>query len=111
MNMTYETLLLLSPELGSEGSKEVLDKLTGIIERDDGLILKNDDWGIKELAYAVRKQSRGHYVRLEYSLPPDKVSELERNIRNTDGIFKFLTVKLEQKAESDIDSKTGTKED
>lgn len=96
MNMTYETLLLLSPELGSEGSSEVLENLSGIIERDGGLILKNDDWGIKELAYPVRKQTRGHYVRLEYSLPPGKVSEFERNIRNADGIFKFITVKLEQ---------------
>lgn len=104
MNMTYETLLLLSPELGSEGGKEVLDNLTGIIDRDGGQILKNDDWGVKELAYPVRKQTRGHYVRLEYSLPPGKVSEFERNIRNTDGIFKFLTVKLEQKAEPGAES-------
>jgi len=103
MNMTYETLLLLSPELGSEGSKEVLDTLAGIIDRDGGQILKNDDWGIKELAYPVKKQTRGHYVRLEYSLPPDKVSELERNIRNADGIYKFLTVKLEQKTEAKED--------
>jgi small subunit ribosomal protein S6 len=103
MNMIYETLLLLSPELGSEGSKEVLDTMTGIIDRDGGQILKNDDWGIKELAYPVKKQTRGHYVRLEYSLPPDKVSELERNIRNADGIYKFLTVKLEQKTEAKED--------
>ncbi|MFP4084821.1 MAG: 30S ribosomal protein S6 [Desulfonatronovibrio sp.] len=107
MNMTYETLLMLSPELGSEGSKEVLDSLNGIITRDQGQIIKQDDWGIKELAYPVRKQSRGHYVRLEYSLPPSKVSELERNIRNTDGIYKFLTVKLEPKAEP----KAGTEEE
>lgn len=99
MNAMYETLLLLNPELGSEGSKEVLDSLSGIIDRDGGRIVENDDWGIKELAYPVRKQTRGHYVRLEYSLPGNKVSELERNIRNQDGIFKFLTVKLEQEAE------------
>ncbi|MCA1743481.1 MAG: 30S ribosomal protein S6 [Desulfonatronovibrio sp.] len=100
MNANYETLLLLSPELGSEGSKEVMDMLAGIIQRDGGQIDKNDDWGIKELAYPVRKLTRGHYIRLEYSLAPDKVSELERNIRNADGIYKFLTVKLEPKTES-----------
>ncbi|WP_028574847.1 30S ribosomal protein S6 [Desulfonatronovibrio hydrogenovorans] len=100
MNATYETLLLLSPELGSEGSKELVETLSGIIDRDGGQVVENDDWGIKELAYPVRKQTRGHYVRLEYSLPADKVAELERNIRNADGIFKFLTVKLEQKTES-----------
>ncbi|WP_045216649.1 30S ribosomal protein S6 [Desulfonatronovibrio magnus] len=110
MNMTYETLLLLSPELGSEGSKEVVDTLTGIIDRDGGQSITIDDWGIKELAYPVRKQVRGQYIRMEYTLPGDKVNELERNIRNADGIFKFLTVKLDPKAKAKAEQKTESKE-
>ncbi|MFW6005532.1 MAG: 30S ribosomal protein S6 [Desulfonatronovibrionaceae bacterium] len=100
MNAVYETLFLLSPDLGTEESREITDAMTGIIARDGGESLEVDDWGIRELAYPVRKQTRGHYIRLEYSLPPAKVSELERNIRNADGIFKFLTVKLDKKAGS-----------
>ena len=111
MKMTYETLLLLSSELGSEGTNEVLDTLAGIINRDGGEVLKQDDWGNKELAYPVRKQTRGHYVRLEYSLPRDKVSEFERNIRNTDGIFKFLTVKIEPDSDAGAEPKKEAKEE
>ncbi len=94
MLQTYETLLLMSPELASEARQELLDNLSGIIERDGGNVLIVDDWGMRELAYPVQKTMRGYYTRLEFALPGEAITELERNIRIADGIFKFLTVKL-----------------
>ena len=94
MANSYETLVLLSPELAEENRKELLDTLTGIVEREGGTMVETDDWGIRTLAYPVRKLTRGHYVRLVYDAPGALITELERNIRITDGIFKFVTVKL-----------------
>ncbi len=93
----YETLLLFSPELASENLQEILETLKGVVEREQGNTLTLDDWGMRDLAYMVRKQTRGHYVRLEYALPPAGVAELERIVRITDGILKFVTVKLADK--------------
>lgn len=93
----YETLLLFSPELASENLQEILENLKGVVEREQGSILTLDDWGMRDLAYMVRKQTRGHYVRLEYALPPAGVAELERIVRITDGILKFVSVKLADK--------------
>ncbi len=93
----YETLLLFSPELASDARQEILDNLTGIIEREEGKPLTVDDWGMRDLSYIVRKQARGHYVRLEYAAPAKTIAELERIIRITDGIMKFVTVKLADK--------------
>jgi small subunit ribosomal protein S6 len=90
----YETLLLLSPELAAETRQQLLTNLTGIIPREQGTVLAVDDWGMRDLAYPVRKQMRGNYVRLEYAAMGNAVAELERNIRIADGIFKFVTVKL-----------------
>ena len=90
----YEMLLLLSPELNAESKKTVIDNLVAITEREQGSMLAVDDWGTKDLAYPVRKQVRGQYVRLEFAAPGKAVAELERNVRITDGIFKFVTVKL-----------------
>ncbi|MBC18127.1 30S ribosomal protein S6 [Pseudodesulfovibrio profundus] len=90
----YETLVLLSPELAEENRKEILDNLTSIVEREGGKMVETDDWGMRLLAYPVQKQTRGYYVRLVYDAPGALVAELERNIRFTDGIFKFMTVKL-----------------
>ncbi len=94
MANNYETLVLLSPELAEEDRRGLLDGLTGIIEREGGKMVETDDWGMRQLAYPVRKQTRGYYVRLVFEAPGALVAELERNIRITDGIFKFMTVKL-----------------
>ncbi|WP_243313059.1 30S ribosomal protein S6 [Fundidesulfovibrio agrisoli] len=95
----YETLLLLSPELNAESKKELIESLSGLIVRQEGTMLTVDDWGTKELAYPVRKQVRGQYVRMEFAAPGAAVAELERIVRITDGIYKFVTVKLADKFE------------
>lgn len=90
----FETLLLLSPELTNDERESLLNSLTAIIAREGGNIIEVDQWGMRELAYPVRKVMRGFYVRLVYAGPPQLVAELERNIRINDNIYKFLTVKL-----------------
>lgn len=94
----FETLLLLSPELSAENREGILAALGGVIEREKGVVEEVDQWGMRDLAYPVRKQMRGYYVRLVYNGPAALVAELERNIRITDGIFKFVTVKLADEA-------------
>lgn len=95
----YEMLLLLSPELNTEGKKTLIDSLVAIIDREQGSVLTIDDWGTKDLAYPVRKHIRGQYVRLEFAAPGTAVAELERIVRIADDIYKFVTVKLADKFE------------
>lgn len=90
----YEELLLLSPELGTDECREIINNLSAVVEREGGNVLKIDDWGVKDTAYPVRKFNRGRYIRMEMSMPGKAVAELERNVRIADGVFKFITVKL-----------------
>ncbi len=99
----FETLLLLSPELTIEERENALSAITNVIEREGGKIENADHWGMRDLAYPVQKQMRGYYVRYEYMAPAALIAELERIIRiNRDsyGIFKFITVKLEDEKKS-----------
>lgn len=98
----FETLLLLSPELSAEMRDGIITQITGIITREGGAVAEVDPWGMRDLAYPVRKQMRGFYVRLEYSGPAALVAELERNIRITDGIYKFVTVRLAEDAAEEV---------
>jgi small subunit ribosomal protein S6 len=100
MKHKYETLLLFDPELSVENRKEIQDNLAAVIDRDGGRVLEVDEWGMRDLAYPVRKVSRGFYTRLEFVLGAEFTAELERNIRIADGIFKFLTVKLADNADA-----------
>ncbi len=92
----FETLLLFSPELSADSREGLLKNIVDIIERESGKIEKIDQWGMRDLAYPVKKQMRGFYVLLVYEGPARLVAELERNLRITEGIYKFLTVRLDE---------------
>ena len=79
--------------------QEIVGNLSAVIEREGGTVVKVDDWGVKDTAYPVRKFTRGRYIRMEMDLPGRAVAELERNVRITEGIFKFITVRLAETAE------------
>ncbi|MBQ4132660.1 MAG: 30S ribosomal protein S6 [Desulfovibrionaceae bacterium] len=98
----FETLVLISPELPVEARDAALEKIKGVIERSEGQIAEVDVWGMRDLAYPVRKLQRGYYVRFEYCGPGAIVAELERNLRITEGILKFLTVKLDDEVEGGV---------
>lgn len=98
----FETLLLISPELPVEAREAALTNLKGVIEREQGVITETDVWGMRDLAYPVQKQQRGFYVRLEYDAPAELIAEFERNIRLTEGVLKFITVKLADEDEGGL---------
>lgn len=95
MHRKFETLVLFSPDLGTENRQEVLDGLDGFVRNNAGEMVEVDDWGTRDLAYPVKKHTRGRYIRLVYGINGSYVAELERRIRITDGILKFITVKLD----------------
>jgi small subunit ribosomal protein S6 len=89
----YETLTVLHPDLGEAGSKDMAGRLRGILEAGRAEIKKVDEWGIRELAYSIRKQRRGIYVLLEYKAEPQAVAELERQLKLNDQVLRFITVR------------------
>jgi small subunit ribosomal protein S6 len=93
----YETLTVLHPDLGETGSKEVVQRVRGILEAGRAEIKKVDEWGIRELAYPIRKQRRGIYALIEYRSAPQAVSELERQLKLNDQVLRFVTVRQVQR--------------
>jgi small subunit ribosomal protein S6 len=88
----YETLTILHPELPETRIKEICTWMQGIVENVQGKILQVDEWGMRNLAYRIRKQKRGYYVRLEYDAPPPALKELERNFRLSEDVMRFLSI-------------------
>ncbi len=95
----YETLYLLSPELSEDEYKEVISKFNGIVEKNKGVIIKVDEWGLRELAYRVRKFDKGYYILLQYCGEPGITKEIERDMRLDDRVMKYQTVKLSDKVD------------
>ena len=93
----YETLFVVHPERGSR-MKEFIEKFKKVIEGQEGTVSLVDEWGMRDLAYRIEKQSKGVYALLRYQATGRAVEELERNLKLTDGILRYLTVRTEENA-------------
>lgn len=93
---TYETIFIVHPEVTGDASAAVIEKFKGVLTEQGAEILKLDDWGIRKLAYPVKKQGRGTYVYLAYQAEAPVIAEFERRMRIDDAVIKFQTVMLEK---------------
>ena len=91
----YETIFIVRPNVAEDEIDAVINKTSSIIEGDGGSIIKIDKWGLKKLAYLIKKETQGYYVHIDYAAIPASVSELERIFRIDDKVLKYLTVKLD----------------
>lgn len=89
----YETVVVLHPDLGEPGAKELVQKIRTTLESAKAEIKKVEEWGTRELAYLIRKQRRGYYTLVEYRAEPLAVAELERQLKLNDRVLRFLTVR------------------
>jgi len=92
---TYESIVILHPELAGDELTESVEKLTALLEQQNAEILKVDNWGTKKLAYLVKKQARGTYVLLIFKAEAEVISEFERRLRIDEKVLKFQTIHLE----------------
>ncbi len=93
----YETVIISDPDLQDQTRTELFDKIRNIITRENGILLDSDDWGSKKLAYEIKRKLRGFYTCLTYGGTGDLVKELERNLRLSDDIMKYMTILLTDK--------------
>jgi small subunit ribosomal protein S6 len=88
----YETLMVLDPELPEAQIRETIDRAKRLIEELGGQADQVQEWGVRELAYEIRKLTRGYYVLIEYSALPGVLQELERTLKIADEVLRFISV-------------------
>ncbi len=91
----YETIFIIHPAQGGR-VKELIDKFKKTIEGLEGTFIHVEEWGLRDLAYQIQKQSKGHYILFQYQSSARAVGELERNMKLTDGVLRYLTVRLDE---------------
>lgn len=89
----YETLCILHPELPETRVKELIAWMQKILEGAQGTVLRVDEWGMRDLGFRLKKQRRGYYVRIEHESSPLALKELERNLRLSEDVLRFLSVR------------------
>src|SRR6187549_2624104 len=96
----YETIYILRPDSTSDVIALVNQKVRGVIEAGGGTLLKIDNWGKRKLAYEVKKQLKGIYLFFSYLGTAGLVEEIERNLRLTDSVIRYYSVKIAENVDA-----------
>lgn len=94
---SYEELFIIRPDAPEEAIDAYIEQLTGLITSSGGTVEKVDKWGVRKLAYRVEKRSEGFYVLIVFAAGPALVKELERRLRVSDLVIKFITVRVDER--------------
>ena len=89
----YETIYILRPNLGEEEITTIIETTNQIITDENGTLIDLNKWGMKKLAYLIKKEAQGYYVYCDYAATPAAVSEIERKFRIDDAVLKYMTIK------------------
>ncbi|MCP4683534.1 MAG: 30S ribosomal protein S6 [Desulfobacterales bacterium] len=93
----YETFFISDPDLSDQDREQLFEKTKDLIAKQNGFLVLFDDWGNRKLAYAIKKKSRGYYVRIDFCGNGPLVDEMERSFRIDDRVLKFMTISLSKK--------------
>jgi small subunit ribosomal protein S6 len=105
----YETLFVVHPERATR-MKEFIDRFKKVVEAQEGIVSQIDEWGLRDLAYRIEKQTKGIYTLMQYRSSARAVEELERNLRLTDGVLRYLTVRADEYAQPEPSAKSHPEE-
>ncbi len=106
----YEAVVILHPDMGEDDIRNFTERYTQLVKTTGGEIIKIEDWGLKRLAYLVKKKEKGRYILFDFVGNPALIHEMERQFKISEDVLKYLSVKLDH--EVDLEAfKTPPKEE
>ena len=92
----YESVLVFRQDLTEPQVKEKAENYANVIKELGGNVKSTEFWGLKNLAYVIRKNRKAHYVMMNVEMPGTAIAELERRCRIDEDIIRFLNVRVEK---------------
>ena len=92
----YESVVIARPELTDSQIENLINSLSEIISNQKGKVVKKENWGLRSLAYKIKKNKKGHYFMLNLDSEPPTIFEYERQMRINEDIIRFLTIRINE---------------
>jgi len=91
----YECVFIARQDISATQVEGLVSQFSGIIEEGGGKVASSEMWGLRSLAYRIKKNRKGHYVLLNLDAPSPAVQEMERIMRLNEDVIRYLTVRVE----------------
>jgi len=95
----YEHVFVARQDISASQVESITADFSKIIEENEGKVAKNEYWGLKNLAYKIKKNRKGHYVLLNIDAPHAAVAEMERQARLHEDVMRFMTIRVDEHEE------------
>jgi small subunit ribosomal protein S6 len=92
----YENIYIARQDATTAQVEALTETFAGIIAEQGGKVTKKEYWGLRSLAYRIKKNRKGHYTLLNIDAPPAAVTEMERNMRISEDVLRLLTVRIDE---------------
>jgi len=92
----YESVFIARQDLAASQVNDLVSSLSDVIKKEGGEVVKVDNWGLKNLAYRIKKNRKGHYVLLNIVAPAQAIFEYERLMRLNEDVIRYMTVKVDE---------------
>ena len=91
----YENVFIARQDISATQVEGLVETFTKVISDNDGMIVKTESWGLRTLAYRIKKNRKGHYVMLHIDAPAPAIHEMERQMRINEDVLRYLTIKID----------------
>jgi small subunit ribosomal protein S6 len=92
----YEHIFLARQDVTAQQVEAFVEQYKGVIEENGGRVEKTEMWGVKSLAYRIKKNRKAHFTMFNLNAPAPAVAEMERQMRINEDILRFMTIKVEE---------------
>jgi len=93
---SYELMYILDPGLDEDSSKALVSRIEDLMKKQGVEIQSTETWGKRRLAYSLKGHWEGNYILSQLKAGSHEISEMERRLRVTDGVLRFLTVRVDE---------------
>ncbi len=91
----YESTFIVRQDVSAQEVDRLTEQFSGIIRGNEGKIIKSENWGLRDLAYPIKKCSKGYYVHLGIDAPSATVKEMERRMSLNEDVIRCITFKVD----------------
>ena len=91
----YEHVAITRPDISPAQVDTFVEDLTGFLKEKGAKVGKTEYWGLRNLAYPIKKQRKGHYSLINIDGPAEAIHELERRQRISEDVMRYMTIRFE----------------